>query len=81
MMRMMSRPRQWLLVVNHRQSLYWPMAGILRQLEGCNQGLEGLDYRGTRHSGAQRSGFPSHHYTWMVKSIIHGYQTGLSVEP
>ena len=57
MMRMTSCPGQQPLV----ESLWWllcqPIAAIVQQLGGRNQGPVGLDYRCTGDSGAQRSGF------------------------
>ena len=56
MMHMTSCPGQQPLVESLRQLLCQPIAAILQQLEGWNQGLVGLDYRCTGDSGAQRSG-------------------------
>ena len=48
MTHMTSRPRQQPLVESLWRLLCWPVAAILRQLEGHNQGPVGLDYRCTR---------------------------------
>ena len=56
MTHMTSHPGQPPLVESLQRLLCQPVAAILRQLEGRNQGPVGLDYQYTGDSGAQRSG-------------------------
>ena len=64
MTHMTSHPGQRLFVESLWQLLCWPVVAILWLLEGCNQGQVGLDYWYTGGSGAQRSWFPFHCYTY-----------------
>ena len=49
---MTSLPGQQLLAVSLQRLLYQPVAAIPWLLEGCNQGLVGLDYQYTGYAGA-----------------------------